>query len=297
MLPDLESLRCFVEAARTLNFRAASRVVGLTPAALGQRIKQLEGQLEVQLFFRTTRKVELTEAGLALLPAAQASLSAAADCVRAARGELGPAPQDIVLGTRHELGLSWVVPMLPLLHSSHPGTTIHTYFGSGQDLELRLSGRDVDCAITSRRLVDPDLDSVRLHREDYALVGAPSLLDRVPLSSMNQAPSHTLVDVDRSLSLFRYWRDAPGGSDSMEFGHLRSMGTIEAIRSVVLSGDGIAVLPRYLIRDDLAEDRLRGIFPQVEPLHDWFRLVFRRNDARVPLFRSIAALMASQDLR
>jgi len=106
MLPDTESLRCFVEAARTLNFRAASRAVGLTPAAFGQRIKGLEEQLGVDLFVRTTRRVELTEAGLAMLSRAQETLTAAADSVRAARGELGPAPVDITVGTRHELGLS-----------------------------------------------------------------------------------------------------------------------------------------------------------------------------------------------
>jgi LysR family glycine cleavage system transcriptional activator len=297
MLPDLESLRCFVEAARTLNFRAAARAVGLTPAALGQRIKQLEGQLDVQLFFRTTRKVELTEAGLALLPAAYTALDAAADCLRAARGELGPAPQDIVLGTRHELGLSWVLPLLPRLHAAHPGTTIHTYFGAGQDLELRLSGREIDCAITSRRLVDPELDSVRLHREDYALVGATRLLGERPLDSLTDAAQHTLIDVDRALSLFRYWRDAPGGTDSMEFGALRSMGTIEAIRAVVLAGEGVAVLPRYLIQPDLDAGALQLLLTDVEPLHDWFRLVFRRNDARVPLFRSMAQIMAAEPLR
>ena len=44
--------------------------VALTPAAFGQRIKQLEEQLGTSLFHRTTRSVRLTESGLALLPAA-----------------------------------------------------------------------------------------------------------------------------------------------------------------------------------------------------------------------------------
>lgn len=297
MLPDLDSLRCFVEAARTLNFRAASRSVGLTPAALGQRIKQLEGQLEVKLFERTTRKVELTEAGLALLPAANEALRAAADCVRAARGELGPVAQDVVVGTRHELGLSWVVPMLPLLHARHPGVTVHTYFGSGSDLELRLSGREIDCAVTSRRAVDPELDSVRLHREDYALVGSAALLAETPLAAPEEAAEHTLIDVDRSLPLFRYWRDAPGGTDSLEFRSLRFMGTIDAIRAVVLAGEGVAVLPRYLIRQELQSGALQVVRPEVEPVHDWFRLVFRRDDPRASLLRAIAETMGSQPLR
>ena len=83
--PSLESLRCFVEAARLLNFRAASRAVALTPAALGQRIAQLEAQIGRPLFHRTTRRVTLSEAGLALLGHAQQTLEAAnAACARGA---------------------------------------------------------------------------------------------------------------------------------------------------------------------------------------------------------------------
>src|SRR6266496_3763034 len=125
--PSLESLRCFVEAARLLNFRAAARAVALTPAALGQRIAQLEGQIGKALFHRTTRRVTLSEAGLALLAHAQQALEAADACLRAGRGETGPPPQDLVLGTRHELGMSWIVPMLPLLRRRHPQLTVHVY--------------------------------------------------------------------------------------------------------------------------------------------------------------------------
>ena len=52
-------------------FRAASRTVGLSPAALGQRIRQLEEQVGAPLFVRSTRKVELTGAGMNLLPSAE----------------------------------------------------------------------------------------------------------------------------------------------------------------------------------------------------------------------------------
>src|SRR5205814_799160 len=114
-LPDLESLRCFLAAAHLLNFRKAARTVALTPAAFGSRIKQLEDRFGRALFARTTRTVTLTQAGLALLPHVTACLDAAVDCQRAARGETGPAPTELVLGTRQELGLSWVVPQMDAL--------------------------------------------------------------------------------------------------------------------------------------------------------------------------------------
>ncbi len=263
MLPDLESLRCFLEAARLLNFRAASKVVGLTPAALGQRIRKLEEQLDVRLFDRTTRKVVLTEAGLALLPEARRTLAAAHDCVQAARGDLGPAPMDIVLGTRHELGLSWIVPMLPLLESKHPGLTFHLYFGSGRDLELQVRTRRVDIAVSSRRLNDPELDFDKLHREDYVLVATSEALAARPVAAVEDLESHLLIALSDEMPLFRYWRDAPGGRDDLAFAGLRRMGTIAAIRARVLEGSGIAVLPEYLVRPDLAARRLVVVLPHM----------------------------------
>src|SRR5262245_12408180 len=154
-LPSLEALRCFAEAARLLNFRAAARAVGLTPAALGQRIRQLEELLDAKLFHRTTRTVTLTEEGLALVPFAHRTLDAAAECVRAGRGEVGPPPMELTLGTRHELGISWLVPLLPRLRKAQPGLTVHTYFGSGPDLVHRVRTLQIDCAVTSSVLTDP----------------------------------------------------------------------------------------------------------------------------------------------
>ncbi len=296
-LPDLDSLRCFVEAARLLNFRAASKAVGLTPAALGQRIKQLEEQLGVKLFFRTTRKVELTEAGLALLPAANEALDSAFDCVRAARGDLGPVALDLRLGTRHELGLSWIVPMLPKLASEHPGVTVHLYFGSGPDLELRTRTQEIDCAISSRRLTDPKVDGIRIHREDYVLVASPELLAEAPFDTVADARRHTIIDTSHDLALFRYWRDADGADDAIEFAAERYMGTIAAIRSAVLQRYGVAVLPEYLIRPDLDAGRLVPLLPDVTCVPDFFRLIHRKDDPRIALFRALVATMQTEPLR
>ncbi len=175
MLPSIESLRCFATAAKLLNFRAAARSVALTPAAFGQRIKQLEDQLGVSLFQRTTRSVRLTDAGLSMLPHAEKCLLSAGECTRVGRGDLRLAALDIVIGTRHELGVSWLLPQIDALTRAQPSAQIHLYFGSGSDLLLRVRTMEIDCAVTSTRFTDPKLDSVRLHREDYVFVGSRAL--------------------------------------------------------------------------------------------------------------------------
>src|SRR5262245_13142653 len=108
-LPSVESLRCFFAAARQLNFRRAASEVGLTPTAFSERIRGLERELGATLFLRTTRKVALTAEGRALLPAAERALSSVRDCLHAIAR---PAPLAVRLriGTRFELGLSWLVP-------------------------------------------------------------------------------------------------------------------------------------------------------------------------------------------
>ncbi len=297
MLPSLDGLKCFCEAARFLNFRAAARAVNLTPAALGQRIKQLEEQVGEKLFHRTTRSVVLTESGLALVPYAQRALRAAEDCLWAGQGELGPTPMELVLGSRHELGISWLVPILPHLRVAYPTVTFHLYIGSGSDLTNRVRSLDIDCAIASSRLTDPKLDSIRLHQEEYVFVGETELLKKNPFKSAEQSSNHTIVDTTEAMPLFRYWRNAPGGVDSMQFKEVLRMGTIAAILQLVLRGDGVAVLPLYYVEDELKQGRLKKIMPSVKPLSDYFRLIFRGDDPRRSIYESIAKSMLEHPLQ
>jgi DNA-binding transcriptional LysR family regulator len=295
-LPPLECLRCFSAAARLLNFRAAARSVALTPAALGQRIKQLEDIVGRSLFSRTSRKVVPTEAGLALVPVARAALDAAERCLAVARGDLAPQAQEIFLGTRHELGMSWVLPALPVLRARHPGTTFHVYFGSGGDLLARIRTLDVHCAIGSMRLGDPLIAAVPLHPERYVLTASPTLLRKLPFRNAGDARRHTLIDIDLGLPLFGYLRDAPGGAKFRFARHL-AIGAGSAAKELVLHGEGVAVLPEYLIRRELAARRLVRLLPRQPVQQDWFRLFFRADDPRRAFYESLAASLRGQPLR
>jgi LysR family glycine cleavage system transcriptional activator len=291
-LPDPASLECFLAAARCSSFRAAADSVSLTPAALGKRIKLLETRLGTSLFRRTTRRLEITEAGLALVPAAQRALDGLSGCVRAARGDAGPPPLTLSLGTRHELGLSWLVPALDRLAERLPHVTLELYFGAGPDLEQRVASGALDAAVSSRRIHDPTIGSERLHPERYVFVASPRLLARRPLTRPAQAVQHVLVDAARELPLFAYWRSAPNARD-LPFGSVSVLGTTAAIRQRVLEQRGVAVLPEYLVAKDLERRRLAPLFPSVSPASDWFRLIHRLDDPkRATLVRLATELRA-----
>ena len=296
-LPSLDSLACFEAAARLLHFRAAARAVALTPAALGLRIKQLEDQLGVKLFERTTRRVQLTEAVLTLLPVARRCLGEAEACVRAARGESGPPRTELTFGTRFELGISWLGPNLARLREAHPHVTLHLYFGSGPDLLDRVRRLTLDAAVTSARLQDPGLEGLPLHDERYVFVGAPALLDRVPFRRVEDARHHTLLDTDADLPLFRYLREAPGFGEMPRFAAVWRLGAGAAMKQQALAGRGVAVLPRYLVEGELQRKQLRRILPRLEPLSDRFRLVFRVDDPRRALYEALSATLREAPLQ
>lgn len=295
MIPDLESLRCFLAVARRLNFRAAAATVHLSPTALSDRIKRLEADLGVPLFERTTRHVALTEAGHRLVAPAEAALSAAQAAMQAARAG-GPTPYRLLIGTRYELGLSWLVPALGDLEAAQPERTLDLYFGDGPDLLARIRGGHVDAAVVSLRLTDPALDFEGLHPEAYTSVAAPDLLARLPLDGPADARAHTLIDAHPDRPLFRYLLDTRPPGEAWQFGHQQHLGTIAAIRARVLAGRGVAVLPAYFVAADLAAGGLVPWGLAGTPRSDVFRLVWRRGHPQTAALQRLAAQLRARPL-
>jgi DNA-binding transcriptional LysR family regulator len=293
---DLESLRCFVVAAEQKSFRGAARAVALSPAAFSDRIKRLEDDLGAALFARTTRRVLLTDAGERLLGQARACLAEAERCKSAVRGHGSP-PFDLTVGTRFELGMSWLVPLLAKLERARPERRIHLYFGDTDDALRQLRQDTIDCVVSSARIASPGLKYARLHKESYVFVGGTRLIAREPLSRSEHALGHTLLEVNRDLPLFRYFIDARPGDEEWSFRNIQHLGTIGAVRARALEGAGVAVLPHYFVEDDLKKKRLVRLMPAVKMPVDWFRLIWRASHLRQDAFHDLAGELASHPLR
>ncbi|MCK6551003.1 LysR family transcriptional regulator [Myxococcota bacterium] len=295
-LPDVDSLRCFVAAAERLNFRAAAGDVHLSPAAFGERIKRLEAELGAELFERTTRSVRLTPAGERLVPAAKQLLASAGALFSAVHDAAEP-PYALVLGTRYELGLSWLVPALPALEREVPARRIHLYFGDSDALLARLVAGRADAAITSVRLASAGFDYVAIHEEHYAFVASPKLVAERPLTKAAHARAHALLDVHPDLPLFRYFLDRAEPEPAFTFERQEHLGTIGAVKARVLAGAGVAVLPAYFVAEELARRRLVRLFPKIELPTDWFRLLWRTGHPRSEALRQLGESLRRFPLR
>lgn len=294
-LPDTESLRCFVAAATHRNFRKAAKEVALSPAAFSDRIGRLEDLLGVRLFARTTRSCVLTRDGDKALVHARAALDATRACVEASKS--GPLPFDLTLGTRWELGLSWIVPGLEALSKRCPERRLHLYFGDTDGLLRALDDSLCDAVVTSARINHAALVMAALHEERYVFVASPKLVRSKPLANAEDAQQHTLLDAHKDLPLFRYFLDGRSAKESWRFAHIEHLGTIGAIAIRARLGAGVAVLPRYFVRDDLKKRSLVELFPKAKIHSDFFRLVWRRAHPRDVELQTLAADLRTMPLR
>jgi len=287
VLPDLESLRCFEAAAKLLHFRLAAAAVALSPTAFSDRIRRLEEQLGAPLFERSTRRVLLTAAGQRLLPHARRLLEEAKRCSEIALDDRKP-PFELTVGTRFELGLSWLVPALEPLRQHRPERTLHLRFGDSPDLIAALRQGSVDCAVSSARFMSGRLTFAPLHDEAYVFCGSADLLRRQPLAGAEHAPDHVLLDAHPDLPLFRYLLDALPGGEPWAFARSEQLGTIAAIRHRALQGAGVAVLPKYFVELDLAAGTLVTLLPEVKLASDAFRLIWAKDHPQQGELRALA---------
>jgi DNA-binding transcriptional LysR family regulator len=290
---DLDSLRCFDAVATTLNFRAAAGRVHLSPTALSDRIRRLEEDLGRRLFDRTTRKVSLTDDGRSLLPLARDVLASASRLEAAAEGALETPPYELLVGTRYELGLSWLCPALTPLQQRRPERTIHLHFADSPDLIARLERGDLDAAVASVRLTSPRLTYAALHPEKYVFVAKPGIRVR----GIDDVSELTLVDVSPDLPLFRYLLDALEDSSPWPFAKVEYLGGIGGIRHRVLEGERVAVLPEYFVRQDLKKKRLVRLMAGTPLRSDAFRLIWRSGHPRENSLLDLASDLRTFPLR
>lgn len=171
----LGNLEAFTAAADLRSFTKAAQRLRISPSALGRRIAQLEEELGVRLFYRTTRSVSLTEEGRLFHERSRGALQQ----LQAARTALTALREKPAGRLRVEaptmLGRHVLVPRLSRFLAEHP------------EIEVELSLRDhpsnqvakgIDVALRMGPLEDSGLVSRRLGASRLCIFAAPSYLER-----------------------------------------------------------------------------------------------------------------------
>jgi DNA-binding transcriptional LysR family regulator len=259
-LSALHDMTLFVEVARTRNFSAAGRALGVPVATLSRRIAAMEREFGVRLFDRTTRRVELTEAGARYFERC-AHLADEARLAQEALRETAARPSGhLRVSVPVDLGVQVIGPLLPEFARQFPDITLDI------DLSSRsadLVGDRVDVAIRLGEVKGDQLVVRRIGRVGRALFASPTYLDlRGEPTRPEDLAGHAVVLL-RAPRLQARWRlERDGEAIDVNVQGRVVVNNHGLARLLAERGMGLAVLTPDLVRDALASGRLVRVLPQ-----------------------------------
>jgi DNA-binding transcriptional LysR family regulator len=247
MSVELRHLRAFVAVAEELNFTRAADRLHLAQQALSKQIRQLEEQLGTQLLDRTTRKVELTPSGLALLEHARALLSGTDRAVAAVRA-VGEGRPCLTVGLVVPADHVPMRPALALFGERRPDAELRVHFGDVLDPSGGLRDRHADVAVIVGPFDRAGLETVHLWTDPRGVaVGAGHPLAKKPAVTIEELIEEPTFDFPTPDRIWRdYWMaiNHRGGRPPKIVAQFRSLdGLLEAIRG----GLGVNIIRERIV--------------------------------------------------
>lgn len=258
-LPHLDT---FVEVAERGSFTAAARRLGLTQAAVSQRIQRLEAGLGAVLFRRETSGVALTDAGRRLHAYARRILDLTAEARTAVTGTPADVGGDLLLAASSLPGHHLLPPALATFRSRHPLVRVRV---SVSDTAAAL--REVEQAAAHLGVVGGREDGPHLEFRQFACDELVTVVPRghpwwrkrrVPVRELLAQPLVQRESGSGSRRCLERALDRLGVAAS-DLDVVLELGSSEAVKEAVLAGAGVAVLSRRAVLQEVRGGRLKAV--------------------------------------
>lgn len=258
-LPDLEAWAIFAAVAEHRSFTGAAETLGLSKATVSKAVSRLEGRLGASLFHRSARRLALTETGESLLPRAAAMLAEAEAAEEAAREEASEPAGIVRIAAPMSFGMRALGPVLAEFLAAHPAITADVHLSDAQ-VDLVAGGYDIGIRIAD--LPDSAMMARRIGEVAALTVASPAYLDRMgrPRHPADLATHRVFTYTNLPGGTLRF--TGPGGEHVAvrPAGPLRS-NSGELFLPALCAGLGIAVLPDFIVADEIAAGRLEAVLP------------------------------------
>jgi DNA-binding transcriptional LysR family regulator len=259
---NIEDLRLFVDVARLGGFAAAARTRNVDPSAISRSIASLEEAIQVRLFQRTTRQVSLTEAG-DLLFSRMARLvdEFDASCDDARSISSGPSGT-LRMTASNAFGSTCIAPLLPDFLAQYPKLKLELILS---DDNLDLVADRIDLAVRLGSTIDTTLTGSKLFDTHYRVCVSRTYFSRSPaLKVPHDIAKHRALLFPfgdfRSRWTFHSKSDASAMEQVAVDGDIVTASAL-TLKSCAIAGLGPALLPNWLVDDDIASGKLIDAFP------------------------------------
>lgn len=249
-LPSTMMLQAFEASAKRLSFTLAAQDLCLTQSAISKQVIALEEMLRTELFKRLKKRLELTAAGHSFLR----RISPGLDGIEAAVIELMSSQSDrstLDLGVVPSFATKWLIPRLSNFGRAHPGITINL---ATRLVPFDFSETMLDAAI---HFGDPQWAGATcdyLMSEEIVVVCNEELAASTLLAP-SDLPKTSLLHLSTRPHAWKEWAISAGVRD-LDAARGPHFDHFSMVAQAAVAGLGVAVLPKFLILDELASGRL-----------------------------------------
>jgi DNA-binding transcriptional LysR family regulator len=263
-MDKLEAMNAFRKVVELGSYAEAARSVGVTRSAVSKAVMELEQLLGARLLDRTTRRVGLTEAGLAYYERCIDILSRIEE-TELQVSRLHDEPKGVLkLNAPVTFGIQYLGPALA------------DFMREFQDLKLETTLSDrfidpieegVDLTIRISVLADSSLIARKLAPARRVLVAAPSYINargepREPIELVE----HRCLNYGHTTTLQRWQLTHEGEKVSAAINSVMCSNNGDVLRAATIAGHGIAMLPTFLVGPDIRAGRLTVVLNEYPPL-------------------------------
>lgn len=290
---SFRQIRYFAAIAELGSLSGAAKQLNVTPSSITVGIHDLEEGLACKLFERHARGMELTVKGRQFLRHARNILDSVADARRSLEEDAAPVKGTLNLGVTTLVAGYVLAELLARYRQAFPGPAVSIIEDTREDLEHLLVGGELDAAaiILPAGGQSQALQSAIIESSPYRLwmaLGHPlAKLNQVDSQALTQAPHILLATDEIAETAETRWRRL-GIRPSV----LLRTRSVEAVRSLVATGAGVAVLPdvayrRWSLEGDKIEAR-----PLADPVPPaQVGVVWRRGAAMSPALKGFLTVV------
>lgn len=257
---ELSVLQIFVDIVKQGSFAAVARERNADPSSVSRAIASLEEELGIRLFQRTTRQLSPTEAGMSYFHRIEPLIEEMQQAIDVASDMSGQPKGILRITASVSFGLKCIVPLLPDFRLLYPDLTVDLLLA---DAIVDLFTERIDLAIRLGLLADSTLIAQRLMQTNYFVCASPQYLQQ---KGQPEIPSDIekhdclLFPLPGFRSKWRFRNVDREESEVFVQGQTIISNAI-ALQQCAIAGMGLALLPNWLIGDDLRNGKLVNVFP------------------------------------
>jgi DNA-binding transcriptional LysR family regulator len=260
-MQDLNSTMFFVKVVVAGSFTQAAHLLGVPKSTVSDKVAQLEKELGVTLLTRTTRKLKLTDVGEEFFRKAEQGVSQLQSAgEEAAQAQKAPTGTLRLTGPGELIFFGSVMEALIEYRSKFPAVKVEFEF---TDRVVDLVAEGYDIAIRAGDLADSGLMAKRIGLSRMILVASDSYLKKAPpLTSPKDLLAHRCLRfLDPPSDDVWVLRSKQGKSARVQIPIGISGNSFTALKALVISGQGVALIPNTVCQTEVAEKKLTRVLP------------------------------------